>query len=140
MLFDEVGLKKLAENVACAHMQPCVIFLEGTLGAGKSTFARAFIQALCGADTVVPSPTFTLVQTYENSHIPIAHFDLYRIEDEDELLELGLLDYFTSHICLIEWPDKLGAWRPKKFMRVKISEMEKDSHRQSLRRICIEHQ
>lgn len=89
-----------------------VFCLTGDLGMGKSVFARAFIQALCGPDTDVPSPTFTLVQTYDADSGPIAHFDLYRIEDPVEVLELDWDAMLAYSICLIEWPVRAGLFLP----------------------------
>lgn len=80
---------------------PCVVALHGELGMGKSEIARTIIQTLRGADTVVPSPTFTIVQSYDG----ISHFDLYRIEDADELVEVGLEHAMQNDITLIEWPE-----------------------------------
>ena len=88
------------------------LLLEGPIGAGKSAFARALIRHLAGAEIEVPSPTFTLVQTYDLPEITVWHCDLYRLTDPDEVLELGLDEAFTSALCLIEWPDRLGSTAP----------------------------
>lgn len=91
-----------------------VISLEGALGVGKSVLARGIIQAACPAEDDIPSPTFTLVQTYEPDDLPlIMHFDLYRLETPEESLELGIEDAFIDAICLIEWPQRLGAFLPR---------------------------
>ena len=91
-----------------------VIALEGALGVGKSVLARGIIQAACPAEDDIPSPTFTLVQTYEPDDLPlIMHFDLYRLETPEESLELGIEDAFIDAICLIEWPQRLGAFLPR---------------------------
>lgn len=91
-----------------------VIALEGALGAGKSVLARGIIQAACPAEDDIPSPTFTLVQTYEPDDLPlIMHFDLYRLETPEESLELGIEDASIDAICLIEWPQRLGAFLPR---------------------------
>lgn len=93
-----------------------VILLEGDIGAGKTHFARTVVQtrqAASGGYEDVPSPTFTLVQTYEDHICELWHADLYRLSHPDELEELGLIDAFTNAICLIEWPDRLGAITPK---------------------------
>ena len=84
-----------------------VILLKGDLGSGKSTFARAFIHALATHDQNfdVPSPTFSLVQTYDNTRLPVAHVDLYRLANVQEATELGLDDLVSSHIMVIEWPN-----------------------------------
>ena len=93
-----------------------VLLLEGQIGSGKTHFARALIQARLAADGAppedVPSPTFTLVQTYDTGRIEIWHADLYRLTHPDEVEELGLLDAFAEAICLVEWPDRLGDLAP----------------------------
>ena len=105
---DEQGLTRLAQAVAFTVRPGDLIALHGDLGAGKTTFARAFIRALNHpAATEVPSPTFTLVQTYDTPRIKIAHFDLYRLTSPDELDELGLDDLLgAGAAALIEWPER----------------------------------
>ena len=95
------------------------LLLEGSIGAGKSHLARAFIRARLGEATEVPSPTFTLVQTYPGTP-EIWHADLYRLTHPDEVLELGLEDAFGTAICLIEWPDRLGRLQPANPIRLKL--------------------
>jgi tRNA threonylcarbamoyladenosine biosynthesis protein TsaE len=79
---------------------------------GKSTLARGLIQALAGADTEAPSPTFTLVQTYDAPAFPLAHFDLYRLGRPEEVLELGLDEALDDGAAVIEWPERLGHHLP----------------------------
>lgn len=88
-----------------------VICLWGDLGAGKTALARAIIRAMGHAGDV-PSPTFNLVLTYETDQGPVWHFDLYRLSDPGEVLELGIEDAFADGISLIEWPDRLGSLLP----------------------------
>lgn len=93
-----------------------VLLLEGQIGGGKTHFARSLIQARLAADGAVvedvPSPTFTLVQTYDTGAVEIWHADLYRLSHPDEVEELGLTDAFDDAICLVEWPDRLGDLAP----------------------------
>lgn len=102
-----------------------MVALWGDLGAGKTSFARGLIAALAAeagqAAPEVPSPTFTLVQSYEFPRVVIWHFDLYRIERPDDALELGLEDAFAEGVCLIEWPERLGPLLPKERIDVTIS-------------------
>lgn len=103
-LNDETVTAELGARIA-AHLRPGdVVALSGELGAGKTALARAILRAL-GVTGHVPSPTFTLVQSYETPGLVVHHFDLYRIEDEHELRELGLDDAKEEGAVLIEWPD-----------------------------------
>lgn len=89
-----------------------VILLQGGIGAGKSHFARSYIQSLQTTPEDVPSPTFTLVQVYDTTAGDIWHADLYRLTGPDDIIELGLTDAFETAICLIEWPDRLADLTP----------------------------
>lgn len=90
-----------------------IITLQGPMGAGKSEFARAFIRHLMKNQTLdVPSPTFTLVQTYDTPHFPIWHFDLYRLEDAEEIYEIGWEEALSDGVLVIEWPERLGPLLP----------------------------
>ena len=100
--------EKLAEKLAQITAGNFMYLLYGDLGAGKSVFCRSFIRTLAGKDIDVPSPTFTLVQTYELSDMIIWHFDLYRIEQPDEVYELGWEEAVSDGISLVEWPERLG--------------------------------
>ncbi len=97
-----------------------VILLNGDVGAGKTHFARALIQSQLVAFEDVPSPTFTLVQTYESAVGEIWHADLYRLTDLQEIEELGLTDAFETAICLVEWPDRLGDLAPEHALTLEL--------------------
>lgn len=97
------------------------LLLEGAIGSGKTAFARAVIQARLGRQEDVPSPTFTLVQTYDAPNGDIWHCDLYRLTAPEEVLELGLEEAFATAICLIEWPDRLGEDIPKDALILQFS-------------------
>ena len=105
----------LAQAIAPLLMAGDVILLHGPIGAGKTHFARALVQArlaAVGRAEDVPSPTFTLVQVYEAGEVEVWHADLYRLTHADEVVELGLDEAFEAAICLVEWADRLGTLRP----------------------------
>lgn len=107
-----------AREFAKTLRAPVCVALHGDLGMGKSEIARTIIQTLRGADTVVPSPTFTIVQNYDG----ISHFDLYRINDAWELVEIGLPYAIANDITLIEWPDIAADILPADTIHVYLTE------------------
>lgn len=114
-----------------------VLALWGDLGAGKTTFARGFIAALVPGAETVPSPTFTLVQTYPamiaGGPVDIWHFDLYRLKHAEEAYEVGIEEAFASGISLIEWPDRLGSLLPRRRLDVTLAPgVHADSRRLTL--------
>ena len=109
---DLAATTALAQKLAPHLRIGDVIALRGGLGVGKTTFARALISALRGEETEVPSPTYTLVQTYEGADFPIFHFDLYRLDAPNDVFELGW-DETHIGVSLIEWPDHAGSHLPK---------------------------
>ena len=119
------------------HVQPGdALLLTGDLGAGKTFFARAFIQAVLaeeGRVEDVPSPTFTLVQTYETRRGEIWHADLYRLGAPEEVAELGLADAFATVITLVEWPDRLGSYQPERFLEISLAAAADDARHVTLR-------
>lgn len=110
---DEEATAALALRLAPLLRAGDLLALRGTLGAGKTSFARALIRALAGAETEVPSPTFTLVQIYDAPTAALWHFDLYRLSGPEEVAELGWEDARADGIALVEWPDRLGPLLPR---------------------------
>lgn len=98
-----------------------IILLSGPVGGGKTHFARALIQSLVEEPEDVPSPTFTLVQTYDTQVGALWHADLYRISTDTEIDELGLTEAFDEAVCLIEWPDRLGPLTPASALSIDIA-------------------
>ena len=96
-----------------------VLAITGELGAGKTTLARGIIQAENG-DIEVPSPTYTLVQTYDMENFELWHCDMYRLETPSDAYELGLFDAFEDAVCVIEWPEKLGSLLPEKIYKIDL--------------------
>ena len=100
-----------------------VFTLVGDLGVGKTVFAQGFAAGL-GVSDYINSPTFTILQVYDDARIPMYHFDVYRIEDSEEMYEVGLDEYlYGDGVCLIEWADMIKELIPEKHIRVEI---EKD--------------
>jgi tRNA threonylcarbamoyladenosine biosynthesis protein TsaE len=118
-LADEKATEALAARLAAVARPGDVIALQGELGAGKTCFARAFIHAR-GGDEAVPSPTFTLAQTYDLPEGKVWHFDLYRLRTGEEAWELGIEDAFQEGISLIEWPERLGVLLPRRRLLVAL--------------------
>ena len=110
--------REFARRFAKTLHAPVTVALHGDLGVGKSEIARTIIKTLRGEDTVVPSPTFTLVQSYDG----ISHFDLYRIGDVSELEEIGLPYAIDNDITLIEWPDIAKDILPDDTIHIYISQ------------------
>ncbi|ARO15714.1 ATP-binding protein [Ketogulonicigenium robustum] len=128
-LRTETDTAALAAHFAALLHAGDVLLLEGQIGAGKSFFARALIRArLQNPHEDVPSPTFTLVQTYD-ADVQIWHSDLYRLTHPDEVIELGLTDAFADAICLIEWPDRLGSLTPAHALTLSFAALPDGTHR-----------
>lgn len=120
-LADEQAMSDFGARIARVTRGHGLIFLEGNLGAGKTTLSRGIIRGL-GYVGAVKSPTFTLVEPYEIGDIRAFHFDLYRLVDPEELEYLGIRDYFEDDaLCLIEWPDKGAGFLPKPDLTITIS-------------------
>jgi tRNA threonylcarbamoyladenosine biosynthesis protein TsaE len=119
-LDHEADTRRLGAAIARELRKREAVCLSGPLGAGKSTLARGLIQALAGEATEVPSPTFTLVQSYETPGLVVAHFDLYRLAKPEEVAELGLDDALDVGAAVIEWPEKLGHHLPASRLDVEL--------------------
>lgn len=116
--------KQICEFVIKKHNQdvPLLIGLEGPLGAGKSVLARQLIRSFCDDDTLpVPSPTFTLLQTYEAQGTTLYHYDLYRLTTAEDIWELGWEESLSSGITLVEWPSRLEELTPSNMLFITFS-------------------
>ena len=120
---------RLAQALAPLLGPGDVILLSGDVGAGKTHFARCLIQASLLQPEDVPSPTYTLVQTYPCQQGEIWHADLYRLSQISELEELGLFDAFSWAICLIEWPDRLHPFAPLNALNIHLLPGDDDTSR-----------
>ena len=110
----EQELNTVARVIAPLLSPGDIVALNGTLGVGKTTFVRALIRHLTGTQADVPSPTFTLLQTYDTPSFVLYHFDFYRLKNPEEAYEIGIEEAFSEGVSLIEWPDKIGTLLPKK--------------------------
>jgi tRNA threonylcarbamoyladenosine biosynthesis protein TsaE len=129
LLPDEAATAALAARVARHARAGDAVLLEGPLGAGKSAFARAFLRAASSDPALeVPSPTFTLVQAYDLPAGPAFHFDLWRLDGPDGLRELGW-EEAREGIVLVEWPDRLGDWRPGDALVIALAPGEAEEQR-----------
>ncbi len=118
---DESGMRHLAEALAFIVQRGDLIALKGGLGAGKTTFARAFIRGLVGRDDEeIPSPTFTIVQTYDGGRLNVSHFDLYRLSGAGELVELGFEQLIEDGVAVVEWPERAEGELPADRLTIEI--------------------
>ncbi|MBO5929985.1 MAG: tRNA (adenosine(37)-N6)-threonylcarbamoyltransferase complex ATPase subunit type 1 TsaE, partial [Clostridia bacterium] len=107
-----------------------VVLLHGEMGVGKTVFTKGLCAAL-GVKDMVSSPTFTVVNEYDGEEMPVFHFDLYRIEEADELLEIGFEEYIRrGGVCVIEWPQNAGRYLPKRCFAVTILRTTFENQRQ----------
>jgi tRNA threonylcarbamoyladenosine biosynthesis protein TsaE len=117
---DEAATQRLGEALAPLLQPGLVIFLEGDLGAGKTTLVRALIRAL-GHNGPVKSPTYSLVEVYVVSSLYLYHFDFYRFESPEEFLDAGFDEYFSkTAVCLVEWPERAHGCVPPPDLRLRL--------------------
>lgn len=134
--FSERDTFQLGENMGREAKPGEVYALMGDLGVGKTVFTKGMAKGL-GVEDVVNSPTFTILQQYEGGRLPLYHFDVYRIENIEEMEELGYEDYFYGEgVCLVEWADSIEEVLPENFFQIKI---EKDLEKGlNYRKIIVE--
>lgn len=120
-LADEAATARLGAALGKALRAGEAICLTGPLGAGKSALSRALIRSLTSPEEEVPSPTFTLVQTYVTAGFPLSHFDLYRLAGPDEAYEAGLDEALDEGAVLIEWPERLEGQLPRDRLDIDIA-------------------
>ena len=119
---DEAATERLGASLAARLRPRDVVALEGGLGAGKTTLARAILRAAAGEPAlIVPSPTFTLVEVYETPRGSFWHFDLYRLEEPEQVFELGWEEARIDGIALVEWAERLGPLLPRERLTVSLS-------------------
>ncbi|MGB4056649.1 MAG: tRNA (adenosine(37)-N6)-threonylcarbamoyltransferase complex ATPase subunit type 1 TsaE [Alphaproteobacteria bacterium] len=122
---SETETAGIAAKMASQIRARAIITLQGPLGGGKTVFARALIRALGNdAGLEVPSPTFTLLQTYETPLGPLYHFDLYRLKTPEEIYELGWEEALSEGITLVEWPERLGPLLPPSRLDIHLAPVE----------------
>ena len=131
------GTVKLAEKVAKRIREGTVVCLEGNLGAGKTLFVQSMAKTL-GVQSEVTSPTFNLMNIYEG-FCPIVHFDLYRIQTEEELEEIGFYEYtdFPEGIVLIEWGEKFTDALPDDYVRIEIERLKETRNMRRITFSCV---
>ena len=119
-LEDQSATEAFGTRLAEIAYPKDIFLLNGNLGSGKSIIARAFIRTYCQTNEEIPSPTFTLLQTYDSGPFAVFHFDLYRLNTVEETFELGIEEAFDDGISLVEWPDRLGGQLPNDRLEINI--------------------
>jgi len=128
---DVTATAALGARIAAGLSVGDLIALEGDLGAGKTTLARAILRSL-GVTEDVPSPTFTLVQLYETPDLTVRHYDLYRIENANEIAELGIDEAVEDGVALVEWPERADGRLPGELLHVGLRATDANARMASL--------
>lgn len=131
---NENETKQFAKEFASKLKKGDIIVLTGELGSGKTKFTEGVLEYFNLQDEI-SSPTFTIVNEYSTSTLPIYHFDVYRLEDEDEFSAIGGEEYFEKGICIIEWGELIKNVLPKKYTQITFSKNEQD---ENVRELIIE--
>ena len=142
IVLKEEDTRKIADKFAKSIPKDCVICLNGDLGAGKTTFSRYLIQTIIKDRKIsgeIPSPTFSLLQTYKDKNFTINHYDFYRLENSDDLIELDYDNSISKGICIIEWASKFPEALPANRIEINIDLVSKSKRSLnfiSLRFLC----
>lgn len=125
--------KQIAKKYAESIKQPCVISLIGDLGAGKTTFAKGFAEGM-GIKDPITSPTYTLMNEYQGSKMPLYHFDMYRLSSKEEAINCGFEEYFDlselSGVVLVEWASNVDGLLPELHIKIEIAKLENENERE----------
>ena len=129
----ETDTKNFAKSLASKFKNKDIVVLSGDLGAGKTKFTEGFLSYF-GLENEISSPTFTIVNEYIKNDINIYHFDVYRLEDENEFAEIGGEEYFDKGICIIEWGELIKSFLPDNYIEI---DFEKDNNNENKRVLNI---
>ena len=124
---NEIETKQFAKKLAAKLNKGDIIVLTGELGSGKTKFTEGILEYFNLQDEI-SSPTFTIVNEYSTPNVPIYHFDVYRLEDEDEFLEIGGEEYFEKGVCIIEWGEMIQNLLPKDYIKITFSKDDEDEN------------
>lgn len=123
--YSEEETKTVAKQIASQINETTVIVLNGELGAGKTKFTEGFLSYF-GLEKEISSPTFTIVNEYQNEKATIYHFDVYRLSDIDEFYAIGGEEYFSKGICIVEWGEIIREALPEHYIKIDIKKDEED--------------
>lgn len=126
---DLAAVNVLGRRLAGTLPTGAVVWLEGDLGAGKTTLAQAIVQARVGPGAGATSPTFSLAQHYPGAAGPVHHVDCYRLRHQDEAAELDWEGMLAGDLLLVEWPERGGVWVPRPTVRVRLAHLDRDDMR-----------